>query len=167
MPAKFSVHLEMYFEPGFGGCMVKAMPCAHALTTACFVQNKKTILPAIFLSFLACFFFGNNMLYFIQPMCLVSRNICIVVMMRIFKTLHSSRPATVRIRFFSLPVPAMSALTRLQRFRQKVPFCSQSALAGILELASKEASPANTKESRSGNLCSKGLPVCACMGRCW
>lgn len=42
----------------------------------------------------------------------------------------------------------MPDLSQLQRFRQKVPFCSQSALEGILDLASKEGIPENHKRKQ-------------------
>ena len=48
----------------------------------------------------------------------------------------------------SLACPAMPDLSQLQRFRQKVPFCSQSALEGILDLASKEGIPESYKRKQ-------------------
>ena len=44
--------------------------------------------------------------------------------------------------------PAMPDLSQLRKFRQKTPFCSQSALEGILDLASKEGIPENYKRKQ-------------------
>ena len=42
----------------------------------------------------------------------------------------------------------MPDLSQLRKFRHKVPFCSQSALEGILDLASKEGIPENYKRKQ-------------------
>lgn len=42
----------------------------------------------------------------------------------------------------------MPDLSQLRKFRHKVPFCSQSALEGILDLASKEGIPENFKRKQ-------------------
>ena len=49
---------------------------------------------------------------------------------------------------FSVAWLGMPDLSQLQRFKQRVPFCSQSALEGILDLASKEGIPESHKRKQ-------------------
>jgi hypothetical protein len=44
--------------------------------------------------------------------------------------------------------PAMPDFPKLQSFRQRIPFCSQSALEAILTLAAQEGIPASHKRKQ-------------------